>query len=112
MAKRKAAGEGKPSNGSKYKWIVGILLAIIMALLGFAVAWGVQTANAGNTQGDVIRLEETLEDHEKENKDEHKELDNRIDNHDVMLMEQRTILQGMDQKLDEIKDWTKDHRHD
>lgn len=100
MAKKIMAVEENISTGPRYKWVVSFLLAITMALLGFATAWGVQTANAGN-----------LEQMVQEQKTEIKVLDKRVDQHDVTFGEQKTLLIGIDSKLDDLKDLIKDHKH-
>lgn len=98
-----------PSNGPKWKWLIGPMIGIILALLAGAVTYGSLTATAGATAEDVIKLETTLDTHTIDNDKDHTQLDLRLNKQDIGMAEQRTLLIGIDKKLDEIKDDFKGH---
>lgn len=92
------------SNGTKWKWIIGIVLALALPALGFAAGYGSLEANAQATAGDVVRIEKSLETHKTESAAEHRDFDRRLDAQTTGLAEQKAIMQRVEKNIDKILD--------
>ena len=98
-----------PSNGSRWKWIVGIILAIGLPALGFAAGYGSLEASAAATADDVTRIEKTLTDHISENDAQHDAIDERMDEQTTGLAEQKVIMERVEKNIEKILDHVQEH---
>lgn len=79
--------------------MVGIMITMFVIVTGFASAWGMNASDVNTVKDKVVQIEQTLDTHIKENYIMHEKLTEKINLHDVMLMEQKTILLNIDKNL-------------
>ena len=94
---------------NSYKWLLGPLIGIILALLGGAVAYGATTANVQDTSTEVTQVETKLDAHVKDNQNAHDGLKDKMSKQDVANAKRETLLLGIDKKLDEMHGDLKEH---
>lgn len=80
------------------KWI-GIMITTVVLVIGVGAAWGTTTTELAAVKLQTTHIEQTLDVHIKENYIMHEKLTEKINLHDVMLMEQKVILLNIDKNL-------------
>lgn len=83
--------------------LVGLLVTLFIIATGFASAWGMNASDVNTVKGKAMQIELKLDTHIKDNYEMHEELNDRLTQHDVSLVEQKVLLEGIDKSVTELK---------